>query len=216
MTPALADAKEQVGRYSSVEAAPTEAQAQPLEAVVQITFPQEIVTVGEALEHLLKPSGYAFQELSATSVLTSRPLPEVHRELGPMPLYKALKTLSGPPWRLLVDPVARTVAFEPKSPYREGAEASAERLTGEQAAPVEPRTFGPVARGASLYQIAARVEPKQPKAASQAVYEANPQAFIRGDPNRLIAGATLEIPPSEEIAARDPDKAESWFNEVTR
>ncbi|MBK5944809.1 hypothetical protein [Halorhodospira halophila] len=92
-------AAEQVGRYSSMDPAPTDAELEPLKTSVQVTFPQEVTTVGDALEHLLEPSGYEFLELSATPVLTSRPLPEAHRELGPMPLQEALKTLAGAPWR---------------------------------------------------------------------------------------------------------------------
>ncbi|MCG5537368.1 hypothetical protein [Halorhodospira sp. 9622] len=209
-------AGEQVGRYSSLDAGPTDAELEPLKTSVQVTFPQEVTTVGDALEHLLEPSGYEFLELSATPVLTSRPLPEAHREIGPMPLQEALKTLGGAPWRLLIDPVARAVTYEPKPPYREGAEANAERLAADRDDPEDPRTLGPIARGASLYQIAAYVAPRHPKVASQALYEANPQAFIGGDPNLLIAGAKLEIPDTEEIEAGDPDKAESWFGEVTQ
>ena len=48
----------QVGRYTSVRAAPTEAQANLLSTLVTVAFPSHVSTVGEAVRHLLSGSGY--------------------------------------------------------------------------------------------------------------------------------------------------------------
>ncbi len=40
------------------------------------------------------------------------PLPAVHRSLGPMTLRDALKTLAGPAFNLVQDPVHRLITFE--------------------------------------------------------------------------------------------------------
>ena len=48
--------------------------------------------------------------------LFALPLPEVHRQLGPMSLQQALETLAGPAFQLVEDPVHRLVAFERCAP----------------------------------------------------------------------------------------------------
>lgn len=106
----------QVGRYSTVRAAPTAAQANLLSALVTVAFPPSVTTVGQAVDHLLKPSGYrlapqAFAEPSRTGLL-GLPLPDAHRVLGPMSMQTALETLAGPAFRLVEDPVHRLVTFE--------------------------------------------------------------------------------------------------------
>jgi len=45
-------------------------------------------------------------------VLLDLPLPAIHRTIGPMTLDRALNTLSGEAFELIVDPVHRKVAFE--------------------------------------------------------------------------------------------------------
>ncbi len=48
----------QVGRYASVRAAPTEAQGNLLFTLVTVEFPSQVSTVGEAVQHVLRGSGY--------------------------------------------------------------------------------------------------------------------------------------------------------------
>jgi len=106
----------QVGRYASVRAAPTEAQANLLSTLVTVEFPSQVSTVGEAVWHLLSGSGYRLVGEtgadSARSDLLGFPLPEAHRSLGPMSLQDALETLGGPAFRLVEDPLHRLVSFE--------------------------------------------------------------------------------------------------------
>lgn len=106
----------QVGRYSLFATTPTEAQADPLQAIITVQFPDAVRTVGDAMQHVLRQSGYrlAGSEAmgSASAYLMALPLPVVHQSLGPMPLTRALDTLAGPAFRLVEDPVHRLVAFE--------------------------------------------------------------------------------------------------------
>lgn len=105
-----------VARYSTVRAAPIIAQQDPLAASVRTTLPPSVVRVGEAVAALLAPSGYRMADSQAAApdreTLLALPLPESHRDLGPMPLRLALATLAGPAFVLVVDPVHRLVSFE--------------------------------------------------------------------------------------------------------
>lgn len=109
-------AEVQVGRYSTLPAMPTTAQADLLAATVTVTFPARIVTVGEAVQYLLQRSGYRLAAGPVTAPETANllalPLPAVHRSLGPVTLTQALETLVGPAFRLVRDPVHRLVSFE--------------------------------------------------------------------------------------------------------
>ncbi len=106
----------QVERYSTVAPVPRAAQIDPLQAVVAIAFPDQISTVGDALHYLLRRTGYRFASREATdpasTALMRQPLPAVHRQLGPITVSRALTTLAGPAWYLVVDPVHRLVSFE--------------------------------------------------------------------------------------------------------
>lgn len=111
----------QVARYSTMAPVPRAAQIEPLSAIVSITFPDRVREVGDALRFLLRRSGYQLAAGDATDpaaqVLMQHPLPAVHRELGPVTLQRALTTLAGPAWKLIVDPVHRLLSFELAPPY---------------------------------------------------------------------------------------------------
>ena len=106
----------QVGRYSMIAAAPTEAQAELLETTMTVRIPERIQTLGEAVQYLLQRSGYRLANAESigpdTIALFALPLPAVHRSLGPMRLRDALETLAGPAFRLVQDPVHRLITFE--------------------------------------------------------------------------------------------------------
>ena len=117
----------QVGRYASVQAVPTSAQVHLLSAMVRVQFSASVVSVGQAVDHLLQPSGYRLASETAADpsrrTLLNLPLPEPHRTLGPMPLQTALETLAGPAYRLVEDPVHRLVSFERCGPGQYGTVA---------------------------------------------------------------------------------------------
>lgn len=118
----MADADVQVGRYATVRAVPTPEQRDLLVAQISLSFPESVVTVGEAVHHLLQPSGYRLSPQYAAEPsrhgLLNLPLPAPHRTLGPMPLRTALETLAGSSFRLVEDPVHRLVSFERCTPDR--------------------------------------------------------------------------------------------------
>jgi conjugative transfer region protein (TIGR03748 family) len=110
----------QVGRYASLIAAPTEAQSNLLSKMVKVQFPSRVKTVGAAIQHLLRGSGYRLAGVSAADParfdLLNFPLPTAHRSLGPMTIQDALETLGGPAFRLVEDPLHRLVSFESCGP----------------------------------------------------------------------------------------------------
>jgi pilus assembly protein FimV len=63
-------------------------------------------------------------------------------------------------------------------------------------------SYGPVAYGNTLWDIAGQVRPDPSidrERMMQALLEANPEAFFRPDINSLSAGATLRIPSAQEL-----------------
>ena len=103
----------QVARYSVMPPTATPAQADLMAVVVNIKFPQQVSTVGEALDFLLRRSGYRLVDTDspAMTILQSLPLPAVHRQMGPLTLNNALMALAGSAYRLSIDPLHRTLSF---------------------------------------------------------------------------------------------------------
>ncbi len=112
----------QTDRYSAVEPEPTTGQESPLLTLVTIKYPRQVNTVGQALSYTLKRSGYRLAPQHANDpnmmVLFKLPLPEVHRQLGPMTVKQVLNTLSGSAFMLVTDPVHRYISFELIPEYR--------------------------------------------------------------------------------------------------
>ena len=131
----------QTGRYSLLQATPTEAQVELLATTVMIRFPQRIQTVGEAVHYLLQRSGYRLVPAEfidpETAALLALPLPAVHRSLGPMTLRDALTTLAGPAFQLVQDPVHRLMTFERCGTQQVTAQAIDTRNAKEGAADEE-------------------------------------------------------------------------------
>ena len=107
-------AETQIGRYTSELSKPSFAQKNLLAANLDIKFPKDVVTVREAFEYLLEPSGYrlAIGELDPDIELLYRQiLPQVHRHLSSISLADALQVIATDVWRLNANPVLRTVTF---------------------------------------------------------------------------------------------------------
>lgn len=106
----------QTGRYTQVKNIPPVDQLNPLKVVVKTKIPQSVTTVRETVEFLLVRSGYALADNDILSeqakTLLNHQLPQIHRSIGPMTLDKALHTLSGEAFELVVDPVNRKIAYE--------------------------------------------------------------------------------------------------------
>lgn len=110
-----------VGRYAELTTVPTPGQANPLHTLISLTFPNQIQTVGAALNHILARSGWqlALDAASDPSLpyLMQLPLPETQRSLGPISLMDALGVLCGEVYALVVDPVHRLVSCELRGRY---------------------------------------------------------------------------------------------------
>lgn len=124
MTASVNAADIKVGRYTTVKPVATSQQQDPLSVIVDVTFPNDITTVGQALEHILERSGFYLATGKVADpilpTLLNSSLPHIHRRLGPITLRNGLKTLAGPTWVLVEDPVTRLVSFELKDEYRGG------------------------------------------------------------------------------------------------
>lgn len=111
-----------IGRYLSVAAKPQREQQRLLQQQFQIRFPQNIFTVKQAVEFILKFRGYRLAEMNKmhrpARDMLNQPLPEVDKKFGPMCLKEGLITLAGKLFYLLVDPVHRLIAFKLKAQYR--------------------------------------------------------------------------------------------------
>lgn len=110
-----------IGRYLAVGVKPQNEQQHLLEQHIQIKFPQNILTIKQAVQFILQFSGYRLADDPVMNkpalAMLNQPLPEVDRSFGPMTLSQSLTTLSGEPFYLLVDPVHRLIAYKIKDRY---------------------------------------------------------------------------------------------------
>lgn len=107
----------QTGRYLTVDSRQMQAeQLDLLSPVVQVHFLSDIQTVNDAITDVLRYSGYALiethQQSSDLQNTLQKPLPFMHRDLGPLSLRQVLTLLIGPAFHLIVDPLHRTVNFQ--------------------------------------------------------------------------------------------------------
>lgn len=119
---AYADNNTEIGRYITVENKPTVSQTDLLLQTVRTRFSQYEQTVGDAINHVLRLSGYSLvpqnQMSNALKNTLTKPLPASDRgNFGPMSLKDALTTLAGPAFYLVQDPLNRMVDFKVKPQY---------------------------------------------------------------------------------------------------
>ncbi|WP_318441737.1 PFGI-1 class ICE element type IV pilus protein PilL2 [Photobacterium leiognathi] len=92
--------------------APAE-QKDPLMTVTSIVFPQNVTTVGQALNYSLLRTGYtliaASQLTPSANRLMQLPLPLVQRDIKQVTVRNLIDTLIGDGFDYRVDPVLRTV-----------------------------------------------------------------------------------------------------------
>lgn len=118
------------GRYTLVSVKSADAQREPLNQLIDITMPGQLVnSVGDGFRYLLFQSGYSLcgHYGADFSELLNRPLPSVQRKIGPMRLSEALQVVAGPAWRMFVDDVNREVCFVLRDAYL--AQAKTKTLT---------------------------------------------------------------------------------------
>lgn len=111
----------QISRYSTVANKPTAAQRDLLSQTIQMRFPESVTTVGEAMQYLLRYSGYSLADEKtqpeALKTTLKKPLPLVDRSLQPMSLNDALTILAGPAFALQQDALNREVNFQVKPAF---------------------------------------------------------------------------------------------------
>ena len=112
----------QVSRYGTIAVVPSDAQINPLQAIVQIHFPPETKTIRQAIEFLLNNTGFNLAsqaQLSPEVISTlSKLLPIVDRNLGPITINQALTVLmGGNVFNLKVDELNREVNFNLQPQY---------------------------------------------------------------------------------------------------
>jgi len=110
-----------VGRYSTIDIQPTQAEINSLSAVAQFNFPSKIRTIKQAIELVLANTGYRLAQHFTPAVFKtlSLPLPVTNRQLSPMQVSTTLCVLMGyDVYDLKVNPVSRTVNFVLKKQYQ--------------------------------------------------------------------------------------------------
>lgn len=130
-------------RYTLVSTRPADSQRDPLNQMIDITMPTQLVrSVGDGFRYLLLESGYSLCPSSSAmfTELLSRPLPGVQRSIGPVRLSEALQIVAGPAWRLRVDDVNREVCFTLRDEYHSFAPVAPS--TPMVTVPIAPRQSG--------------------------------------------------------------------------
>jgi len=116
-----------VSRYVESTPGPTEAQFNPLHVVIpRVRFGSNVYSIGQAINVLLIDTGYRLArqhpDKRVEQILKLR-LPDIQRNMGPLTLEQALKTLVSSPWILSVDPVHRLISYELPYLYRSADKA---------------------------------------------------------------------------------------------
>jgi pilus assembly protein FimV len=111
-------------------------------------------------------------------------------------------------YTVLLDPPVTIDRSAPSlEPVRQGPPAPAGDAGGR------PLRWGPVPAGKGLWRLASEDPPEGATVAqtAMALYRNNPQAFIKGDINRLRVGAELRIPTAAALFALDVEEAERQY-----
>lgn len=188
-----------LGRYITKDDSQQVTQYQPLDAPTRFIFPVEITSVGEAMEMALDASGYAvdFSAYPETYLLFTLPLPQLHRELGTLRLSTLLETLAGPSFRLHVNHLYRTVAFEAQDSISPEVIATAKIAWESRQQTVIATSRKYLVRPGDSVTLIAQDHGVTQHTWPQFIEEVltqNPHAFINNNPDRLKAGVELELP----------------------
>ncbi|PTA87217.1 hypothetical protein CWM66_27105 [Kosakonia sp. H7A] len=195
-------------RYTLASTRPADAQRDPLNQIIEIRMPQQVVrTVGEGLRYLLLESGYSLCNGDATvfAELFSKPLPAVQRSVGPVRLTEALQVLAGPAWRLHVDDVNREVCFALRDQYRHFAPTASVSVPGSSlsqgAAPNSGSLLSPGLKPAATGNNSFPLPPARPEGpGAPGTISSVTQAASSGTPkvprNPFSAGASAGPSPT--------------------
>lgn len=199
-TRAFDSAQMQVARYSTAVAAPAAQVADPLRALVRLSFPRQTIdTVGEAITHALQRSGWRlidpWQLQPQAEHLLSLPLPDSQRTLGPYPVRTVLEILTGPVWQWHEDRVQRLAWFELRPEYRPAQQPALSDAAKQPAlGQAETAVTHPVADSSLLAPGVVVPEPA-PAPQHEPTLDAGPAAAQPAD--------AFRFPPSGESSAGD-------------
>ncbi len=194
-------------RSTKVQVGVSAEQLNPLSAVVEIEFNDQIQTVGQAIRKILTDCGFRLSNEKPApeqNFLMGLPLPQVHQSLGPMTVTDALKILGGEGYTVETNPIARTVTYNLKEDYRHYFENLTIELNNPQilqAIDVDPtpnrqKYYGPVIDGESLSAIVSRLQ-WHDITLNQALvllFDTNSNSFANHNMNHLLVGSVLQIP----------------------
>jgi len=241
-----ADTRIQESRYLSAQVGPEDAQIDLLQSIVDLRAPEQITTVGGALDYLLRPYGFQLDdphevdeqsEADEQYLLLVLTLPEPHRNLGSMTLMDALTILGGKSFRPLINPVKRSVRYQLRKGLGQFATAEDMEVAKQEwldqkeitsLPPKEPgaisvaqqehQTYGPVQRGDSLSHIANQLDLTGMTIDQVLVYlfRENPHAFANDNMNHLLAGAMLKLPSVNPETLPTEYKASQFVDEHHR
>ncbi len=119
----------QINRYATVQNKPLAAQLNPLLAVQQVHFSQDIKTVGQAMMYWLNYSGFHLASIDkqppSLQAVMRQSLPQVDRNLGPLTVKDGLEVLAGQQvFSLIQDPLLREVNFKLKPAFAPAVKAT--------------------------------------------------------------------------------------------
>ena len=118
----------QINRYATVANKPLAAQINPLLAVQQVHFPQEVQTIGQAIEWWLRLSGFSLiskeKQPESLHAVMRQALPQIDRTLGPLTVKDGLEVLVGQQsFALIEDLLLRQVNFKLKPGIKTGSKS---------------------------------------------------------------------------------------------
>lgn len=155
-------------------------------------------------------------EISAPEV----PLPTVVQRpasAAGAPGEAASPPLAAAPARMPEEAPAPSNALPVASPMQPSPFAMAPAAEPEAAS--DPAQYGPIKPGESLSKIASGLDLRRSFSLNQtmlALLQANPDAFLGDDVNRLRSGAVLRVPTSEDVARISDDEAKQVVGQQAR
>lgn len=195
----------QTNRYVEIDISPQSYEVDPLQVVIDFSFPSNINTIGEAIHLLISPSGYRLdvKENDIAYLMFEMPLPEVHKHLGPIRFKEAVSVLSGKGFIPKFDESLRRISFTTNSESINSTDVTEFKKSwenrGSELTPIllsnhdNNYTRYTTEKGDSISKIAAKLGLLFDDDFLDIVVGDNPHAFINQDPNLLMSGVTIKV-----------------------
>jgi len=111
-------------RYTKLKLQATRAQMEPLDVVVQLKFPVNILRTEDAMNYILDDSGYSLIDpklwTEEMQIMMNNTIAAIHRDMTatPMSVINMLGVLAGSHFRIVKDPLRRKINFVLEKEYR--------------------------------------------------------------------------------------------------